>query len=926
VIRIKPFNRLEITSSDLDFLQDVGQEEIRSRLKDSVLAPGILIPATATIPDIDLGVGGASGVFGLSSDGSTLTVGLPVIASPSIHVAYDSDGNRIEIPAGDAVTWKGDVTDSSPFDEDAPRYTTDDVSGFSGSTPFSTGRLTITDPSPGDTGPETRFVFISYVPVTDAVALPPDHESKNGDITGASDNRKPITMLDQREGIAYAHHRINGYRVFVAQSSEVSIGADLVPVLNPGLFPAPEDSAKAIYIGKYTYASPSMSNVVSVSDATHKRPLLRRRGDASAVVGPTTRPTVYGAGDTRTFSEHMGGVGTGVVTPTNVHGLAIDDITGGGEEPDNRTYHDLTLGDGVIDTAITGTNNPIPNSTAFKISINNSSSIAFDPGLAQFATATGTPALVANGGTSPALRSVTVALPSAGAQSIFLGGRHLTEIFPTTTAADTPSLVGYVPFTSADPGSDTAPSGYNIFVIAHPDLGVGPNTAVLGKAPIGTVLGPDRLLLGSVAWDGTTPSLLRSVTDSTATATDRRSFSVVGKNQISTSGLGSATQALLGNQHLVNMSNANPDFSMGMWNWLFSDADSGRGAAAGSISAITLLRADATLPIQTNSFNIPTLSGLPSPTQDVDSGLATEAGADYGLKLSFTPISDTVNVKIRTPLGGLKPDTMYTISMQVKTGSTNRLNLSAVMTDAPTGTVTPTEYSNREILNVTRDGTYRRVTTTLKTNSSGNVPSVLGISPFTDLTKFHALEIRFKNDISFVGAPSTHWGDISITSVVVTEGEWVSGNRSIVRDSSLNLKLIAPNIAQNGVQPNNVDSQALTFRSRGQSFSFSINAWIEHQINPPGGGPIVYYTAWPNTHVDFYMIVDGVPYDGQSYRIISMPTGSNLPAFLGIPLTLYETLYLAPGVHSVSLRAERIFLSPWVSTFANNIQIEARSL
>jgi len=681
VNRIKPFNRYEVTSNELDFLQDVGQEEIRSRLNDGVLTAGILIPNSATVPSIDLGVGGASGSFGLSTDGSTLSVGgLSAIGSPSIHVAYNADGDRIEIPTGDAVTWRGTIGG-----DDATQYTTDNVGGFSGSTPFSTGRLTIPDPDFSNSSALsdlTRYVFVSYVPVTETVALPPDHESKNGDITGAppaTDNRKPITTLDQREGIAYAHHRINGYRIFVAKSDEISVDANLVPVLTGGLFPVNEpDSAKAIYIGKYTLVpSTSITGVVSVSDALHKRPLLRRRGDVSAVVGPTTRPNVYAAGDNRTFREHMGGVGTGIVSPTNVHGLHISDITGGGEEPDNRTYHDLTLGDGVIDTAITDSNNPIPNSTAFRILINNSSSITFDPGLAQFANATGDPALIANGGTSPAGRAVTVALPTVGIQSIFLGGRHLTEIFPVTTITDTPSSVGYIPFTSADAGSAASPSGYNIFVIAHPNLVTNPNAAVLGKAPIGTTLGPNRLLLGSVAWDGT--DIIQSTENNSTTPIDRRSFGVVGKNQISTVGRGGASSGILSAQHFSNLAALNPDFGRNFDFWTYAQS-------TGRFFTAKFLKADASIPDTTLGAPVPSISIVESPMPnviDTSLKLRDQAQTYRGVEYTFKTLStNDLNVAARTPVGVIKPSTNYVVSLQIRATAATKTEVLANFTSA----------------------------------------------------------------------------------------------------------------------------------------------------------------------------------------------------------------------------------------------------
>jgi hypothetical protein len=824
VKNIKPFNRLEITSSEFNFLQSTTQDEIKARLDDGTLTYGIVIPNSSTIADIGLGVGASGGAFGLFIDGSNnLRVGPLIVPSPSIHVAYDSNGERIEIPTGDVVVWKGGALTSPTTD--APQFTTDNISGFAGSTPFSTGRFQITDPDPLNTSALsdlTRFVFISYVPVAETEALPPNHESLNGSISGATTARLPITMLDQKEGIAYSHHRINGYRIFVAKSNQISVGADLVPVLAGALFPSPEDSAVATYIGKYTWSvGTGMSAATSSSDGTHQRPLLRVRGTVAAVVGdkgsPTTLPTAYAAGETRTVREHMAGVGTGTVTPVNVHGLAIGDITGGGEEPDNRTYHDQTLGDGVIDTAFTGSNNPVPASTAFQIAINNATSIIYDPAAAAFASPTGTPALVVDspGNLSPSLKIVTVGIPTS-TQSIYLGGRHLTEISPQTTISLTP--FGYVPFGAGDAGTATAPSGYNIFVMAHPNVTTNPNTAVLGKAPVGTVLSADRLLLGSVGWDGT--GLRQSVENNGTTPSDLRSFAVISKHEVSTKGMIDATTGILSAQHMENLASQNPDFGRGFDFWTYT-------RTAGQFESVDFIRANTTIGLNQTVGPVPAFGAIPAPMTTTplynvvpDTNLLLEANAYFGVRYRFLPDANALNVHATTNLGALKPNTNYVVSLQVRATAATKTEMAVSFTN-PSGV---TIYAPSKSLSFVRDNSYHRVTTMIKTNSTPNV-----------LTTDAMLRLSFSKAGGFATFGMTEAGEISITSIHIVEGDFALGVYSVRSGYSEAIESYTGGFTESAnVDSPNTNSPALVFASRGGLYRVRIET--SFTVIPLGSG------------------------------------------------------------------------------------------
>lgn len=363
--RVRGFNRQEYLTSDFDFLQDTKDTQTRNVLVDRIEQPGILIPMGASAQFIENGVQNTSGftdVFPITASATTGMVHVgpnSPIADPSIHIAYNEDGNRIAFPVGDQVT----------FDEDAPdAYTVNMVN----STPYSTGRINV-DGRAGE-GDGDRYVFISYLEVVRTKGYPPNHGTITPGvpptITATDDYNKPIVGIDQLTGEATAVHLFDGYRIYVAISTEVTFESDGTPILNGGIY---TDSAKAIYLGRFQISGGSVANII-LHDATRPRNLLQLRSADVGTVGDTgtaaSLPTTYAANQTVTLQQHVSAVGTGTPSPIDPHGYDIEadlegvptsrlintdaPLTGGGDLSDDLDLDVTTIPSDA--TAVVGTN------------------------------------------------------------------------------------------------------------------------------------------------------------------------------------------------------------------------------------------------------------------------------------------------------------------------------------------------------------------------------------------------------------------------------------------------------------------------------------------------------------------------------------------------------------------------------------------
>jgi len=217
--------------------------------------------------------------YGVVPDSWSLAEGAPflitVLSSTSINVgtgiAYDSNGQRIAIDGPSLITYN------------LANATTQTDNGIGGTTltPISTGSagITITASAP-------NYIYITYLNTTDPTIFT---------ISEYNNSRLFVSGTD-------------GYRIDVEAS------------LNGG--PSPGVS---IFLGEVD---------ASETVITTGRLTFNLKPDNLLAVVPTAGQTLAALGDpyvpgqSITFPYHVKGVGTGIITPTNVHGLSLADISG----------------------------------------------------------------------------------------------------------------------------------------------------------------------------------------------------------------------------------------------------------------------------------------------------------------------------------------------------------------------------------------------------------------------------------------------------------------------------------------------------------------------------------------------------------------------------------------------------------------------
>ena len=778
---IDVFNRFEALSSDWDFLQqEVSQEEIRERIKDRIEHAGIL-------PDVGAKTADMAKFFPTKFPISSPSVGninvgpaTAVIANDP-HIAYDQDGERVEIPEGDAVTFKADT----------PIITTTGVNG-SPRTPFSTGRLTIPVPNIPGGANEERFIFVAYLqvvrteslislnPSPPPLFLPPDHENiPPMAYASATSARKPITGIDENLGTVYTHHLINGYRIYIALPGEVDTTGDF-PIIssldasnehNPDNGATFLNFASAIYIGKFTVQGGGSGNVSLIEPSgaltDTPRPFLTLRAlegteiPAQADVQDLTDPAnpvalaTYAEGDVRTSREHIQARGTGSVSAFNPHAQSVSDLTQGQATPDNIEYQKESMGNGLIDS--TTFENSIVGSTALSMTIVTSVTVL---------TGTVDPIIRRDGAvstgqfTGQADNYLNVIQPISG-QALYIDGLRVETVIPVLNDADPLSGTnGFIPFADGSGNPNDTEGDYVIFVrasesgtITESPVNIPAGVGVLGKVKLGVgqraenVLLSNEIEIAQVYWNTTaSPSRIqKSKYDSSAVVVDLRSEGLVQKPQISTKGFADARNGIAAKSVYENVV-ANGGFSM----------------------SITLGSDPTGLAPESWVFtgSIGTIAGLI---------IANTDQAEIGPRSQFIcqidctlPVGVNFNGKAVSPAPELRPNTVYTISGWVKviTPSTNRISISARFATKAGVDLNVGSYKSFELLRGVSD--WQRVAVVVKTSS---LPDMSIVDPASAAVS--AVDLKFENlDTDNTPAdPSTFY----VSDVVALEGDWVTG-------------------------------------------------------------------------------------------------------------------------------------------------------
>ncbi len=783
--RIAPHNRLDVIAGSFRFLQDVSQEELRDRIIDLILNPGIFPTPSATADEI---------AAGLPNDTFTVINNGPSAIDVGLGTAYTARGERIEIPSDDAVD----------FDENAPLFTTTGVDGRTiGAiapfiTPFSTGRIDIPDPdatnAKGETADAgvnrfTRYVFISYESVVRTVSLAeltpssPDHQddATGTFAVGSPNRRKPMTSKDRKVGTVFVHQFVNGYRIYIARLSEVifSGGAVGTPILgnltnhpsNEGIDPVntalvdPNKNpfvnvANATYLGKYVWDS-GVAQIVGapVVDNTgndNPRKILQFKSVEVAAVGdntvdPKIVTTVYAANQIVTLQDHTSALGTGIVTPENPHGLAVTNLTAGFATPDNIVYQEESNGDGFFDRG--GGENSQLETSALECTVLNTTLVL--TGFVTFARPkdVGSSRTIDLTGSSEARVELS---QLTNDQSLYINGFRIETVNPKLD--DVSAGLGvdaFVPFFDSD-----AEGTYVVFIT--PDLdnaGVG----IIGKeiVPPGTaieaVLGTDRLPLLTVFWNksvtGSDPNRLqRTIFDSTEDCIDLRNLGLITKKQISTEAFIDARKGMLALSVFENLV-SNGDFAIATTE---GEADVNTDPPASWV-AVSGANGNIALVITTNTPET-------EPTAEEGPRSVTVAKASC-----TTPNGQVYETKITSPTPELKPNTVYSASVWIKilNPSTNNLSILSQFGNLA-GTVSYTVGGIKLLALDRASAAWQRVAISLKTNSSLD-PSI--IDPLN--ASVAVLEIHFQN-LDQNNTPFDP-SEFLIGDVVIVEGDWTVG-------------------------------------------------------------------------------------------------------------------------------------------------------
>jgi hypothetical protein len=875
--QVAPFNRLEVTSGVLSRIQAGKDELIINRLVDSILQPGIAIPAGSNARDVEKAFDATATVpqFTIVAAGADkVTVG------PG--VAYDVNGNRIELVSGDATV----------FNPNAPLFTAT-ITGVSaiqpaaGPIPYSTGRVTAFDRGAGppyttpDATDGARFVFVRYREVVLTKATPSNHAAATqiaitiAIATGDPDTKKPLTELDEKEGLIYAPHRVDGYEVVIVKLAGLTVPSQSVP--NTPILAA---DTTAVYVGRYTITG-GVAGTVVLNDTDRPRRLLRLRPRETGVVqsDPAKRPASYDLDQAKTLEEHVSALGTGVVSPANPHGLAIGDITGGGSEPENILYQSEVMKNGIVDLLL-ARNNPIPVPEVLDLEIVNTTLGTFEAYVK--------------------CRQFTV-----GQHVMYILGERFANLIPTLTSlggVGTDAAVGF--------DSVADPSGTYVLLAKKSAA----NIATVAKKPIATALVAGELRLGTVYWSGTV--LRKTIGRDSASAVptvdavetpprpiDDRSFGLVSLPQISTEGLAHPDNGFFAKQVFQNFL-INPDFFLTDRMVYNVGSNAGKDKIFGwnkvNVSGNFTPSPDPAnyiIPYQAFAGS----TSLLGPSAVTVSDMFTDGPKTVtGVKCSFAsstglPTTGILHTKLRGDIRHLRSLQTYTITAWFKATAPG-----VIGSPAPNCTMSVlgrfVNSNGTTNLSVMADfkidysvNSWQRATITLVTNAN-----VKSLGDPTAVDKWQNFEFNFISQSVTGASPLFDAADIYIANVSVVEGPWAievpPRYAYTMLESSLNLNNM-PISANNAIGLTQYHLTEKPFISKGQFFSFRGNLSI--------------FSDYGTTHWWYSQI------KLNKNAVVANPAtaivvGSSQVSRLGFGSDMSSqgpggSLYLEPGVHTVSL-------------------------
>jgi hypothetical protein len=881
---IRPFNRIELLDSDLALITEPRNTDISGdvklpdktldRMVDRILQPGLRIPTFAIPEYINTGLEDKRTVPSLATTFPIIEIDTTHVTvcnstgmnAEDFHVAYDRDGQRIQIPMDDNVT----------FDATAPSATTP---GFTGTTPFSTGRKSILlSGAVGD-----RFIFIGYTPVVRTENLPPDYG-----MIGAQ--RNPVSSIDELTGLVYAHQRINGYVIYVATLADLDPGPKLKDSLVIAGLPVP---SKAVYLGRVGWSGSAITNVIGgsshivLNDSTYPRALLRLTTGEVATLDSSLRTQVYGAGQVVTFPEHAMSLGTAAsVTPVNPHKLHINDIEGGAAEPKNILYQKESLVNGIIDPAISRTV-PASLSTAMACSI-QIVPLVTSKYFAEIPMSGVPEVMIAPINTSQSI----VKFNQLAAQSAYISGVRFDRVSPVIVATSE----CYVPFNSTGPNQDGA-GIWVIFAINSDAItdsvqrtnmlnqftAEGNTSAMLlGKYllsagslgdPNAVFAFPNTMEICRVYWDGTSV-LQHSPYNTTVDVEDTRSLGLVSTPNIATKAQVDPLAGMFTNQKFCINRMFNGDFSYN---------------ALGTTSADWWKLG--TTPAPSGTLSIKVIDSATGPDNQADMkryGPKTDRGA----KLVLTPAGTTLHVALAGQVSSLKPSTKYTMSAWMwayaPAAGDAKVNISAMVDKLNTSTGVPLNDPRslpRNIL-LSRTGSWQKVSQTFTTLQADSLVS-------------ENVGLVFYFDSTVGTGPFTLW----MTNMMFTEGEWVGEFVPSTREWGYGLSdyRIQTNLNTGGAgnwATALVDVFNKTIYSTGE------HAFVHAKQNVlvTNGSSMQGYAARLILYVDGSEVSSSRGLHDHPYGSIAQ--NSTIWTDTTFPLSVSWVGYLTPGIHQILVKCE----------------------
>jgi hypothetical protein len=676
----------------------------------------------------------------------------------------------------------------------------------------------------------------------------------------------------------------DGYQILLTNTPNAPVGDGISIFL-----------AKIVWIGGSGVISATTANVIDgnnngifVVSATAGDPgrvwCAERSQDVEIIVDQANKTPAYGLAQgavVLSLRDHVNAMGAGTPTANNPHALTLADIPGAGQEPIATQNQSDSLAKGIVDLNLPQNSPPfsVPNPSACQSTIQLVGLVPL-PSL--------DPLAAANGITSTAkTRWVRITDLTGGPldQAVFLSGLRLLELFPNVTdtlspGPSDPSVIpsnpnsgdGWVGFNAAEdtPGmyliygtTGQLASGLDVFVVTKMLMPGWPSTI--------PALATNQLALSQVYWDGV--ELYRNPTEPSTSdpvlnqPDDLRSLGLVGPQQLSSVLKADPVMGGLAQEVFENLVQ-NSNYSAARYTDSVTEIDLGAGYI------------------------------LSSPSVALTGGDLATGGAAAWTGRQWTMNAGTFLTPswIFHALLGLKPQKKYGLSFWAKASATFNAMLGVTLTAGnaanPTSLITQDGVTTAEPLAITlrTDNLWHRYSIVLQT-----LPSVV---PNPALPYYLCFQYE-------PGGVTPTAGQISVTNIQLTEGEWVPGYQGSSTDGMQAINIPATNIpAPNSGAGTNyqiLSASPVPFQSNGGVAD--INAYIS-------GGTYISLNDNDETGltltVTSTLLIDGVVVD-TSTVVSSLELGNASSTvgglYAGSPLMQVLSYLgpLSPGAHTIQV-------------------------